>query len=197
MKPTGSLKKSLTLRKLYDIIYIVKTLSGICINNHMEFIRVRDKGGASRRHYKRICGGCGRTDWVLSTRRDANCPKCPKRTRTKESYSKVAKANWAKPEYRKNHADAMEKAVRRGPEHHWWNGGKAKPRSFTPEYMEWRKKIYERDDFTCQKCGEVGGNLNAHHIKSWAKHPDLRYIIENGITLCYGCHRQEHRYANK
>lgn len=57
---------------------------------------------------------------------------------------------------------------------------------------QWVKAVYRRDNFTCQKCGKVGGTLNAHHIKSWAEHPDSRYDLENGVTLCELCHSGFH-----
>jgi len=56
------------------------------------------------------------------------------------------------------------------------------------EYREWRHQIFMIDDWTCQECGERGGDLNVHHIKSFAKYPDLRLDIDNGITLCHNCH---------
>lgn len=56
-------------------------------------------------------------------------------------------------------------------------------------YSDWRKAVFERDNFTCLICGSRGGELQAHHIKSWAKHPDLRFEITNGMTVCKGpCH---------
>lgn len=63
----------------------------------------------------------------------------------------------------------------------------------TPEYIKWRKAVYERDDYTCQICGKRGGTLNAHHIKHFAKNKDLRTDINNGITLCEDCHKAIHR----
>ncbi len=56
--------------------------------------------------------------------------------------------------------------------------------------IEWRKKVFERDGYTCQRHGEKGGNLEAHHIKSWVKFPKLRYVVSNGITVCYEGHKE-------
>lgn len=56
-------------------------------------------------------------------------------------------------------------------------------------YLEWRNGVFERDNFTCQVCGQVGGDLQAHHLRSWSKYPDLRYVLENGLTLCVECHK--------
>lgn len=97
------------------------------------------------------------------------------------------------------------KGKRMGEEHPNWKGGKSKIDKtcrMMPEYAEWRTKVYERDDFTCQYCGERGGQLEAHHLKRFAqiiKENDIKTIIdardcsemwntENGITLCINCH---------
>ncbi len=59
----------------------------------------------------------------------------------------------------------------------------------SPEYIQWRKAVYKRDDYICQRCGERGEKLEAHHIKPFATHPELRFDVTNGITLCKSCHR--------
>lgn len=62
-----------------------------------------------------------------------------------------------------------------------------------PEYNEWRRSVFERDDYTCQVCGERGRTLNAHHIQGFAKFPELRTVLSNGITLCNDCHSRYHQ----
>lgn len=61
------------------------------------------------------------------------------------------------------------------------------------DYSEWRKKVFVRDDYTCKICGKKGGNLNAHHIKSFKKYPKLRLKLSNGVTLCEECHKKVHK----
>ena len=59
-----------------------------------------------------------------------------------------------------------------------------------PLYKRWRKEVYKRDQHTCQwpGCTSKKG-LNAHHIKTWADYPALRFVVDNGITLCKMHHK--------
>ena len=59
-----------------------------------------------------------------------------------------------------------------------------------PLYKKWRKAVYQRDNHTCQWPGcNNRKRLNAHHIKTWSNYPALRFLVDNGITLCYYHHK--------
>ena len=73
-----------------------------------------------------------------------------------------------------------------------WKGGITPERTriyFSKEYKDWRKAVFERDNYTCQKCGDnSGNNLRSHHLDSFADYPEKRFDVDNGITLCKNCH---------
>lgn len=56
----------------------------------------------------------------------------------------------------------------------------------------WAIQVKERDCYTCRDCGSTE-NLDAHHIYSKKKHPELILDIDNGTTLCESCHKYEHK----
>jgi hypothetical protein len=90
--------------------------------------------------------------------------------------------------------------------------------------VKWRKQVFERDNYTCQECGDsTGGNLEAHHINSFSniletflkeydqfspiedKETLVRlafkyepfWDLDNGITLCKDCHIKTNNYGRK
>jgi 5-methylcytosine-specific restriction endonuclease McrA len=96
----------------------------------------------------------------------------------------------------------------KGPLHYRWSGGPKTPKAIKDkirkslEYRQWRKAVFERDNWTCRRCGDRNGRghevyLEAHHIKSFADFPELRYDINNGETLCSVCHNKETALAMK
>lgn len=82
------------------------------------------------------------------------------------------------------------------------------------ESVEWRKSVFNRDDYTCQNCGIRGTYLEAHHVKTFEQiyreflqafkflspvHDKYRLVelsrgytdfwdVGNGQTLCSECH---------
>lgn len=58
-----------------------------------------------------------------------------------------------------------------------------------PDYKRWRMGVYMRDNFKCRiPSQECKGRIEAHHILTWKDFPDLRYEVNNGITLCHAHH---------
>ena len=64
---------------------------------------------------------------------------------------------------------------------------------YTPEALNWRYKIYEKYNYTCQICYKTHCKIHAHHIKSAKLYPELRYDINNGQCLCENCHKIIHK----
>ncbi|MFA5458758.1 MAG: HNH endonuclease [Synergistaceae bacterium] len=83
----------------------------------------------------------------------------------------------------------------RGDKHPNWNGGISRAYQYgyhSAEYKNWHKRVFERDDYTCQACLKRGTYLHAHHIMGFSNYPDLRFSVSNGITLCKKCHMEVH-----
>ena len=92
-----------------------------------------------------------------------------------------------------------KKSIQTGSKHWNWKGGIWPRSNKTVEYKTWRQAVYERDNYTCVSCGGGNGILEANHIFPWAKYPQSRFEVNNGITLCNSCHlilrKHEEDYA--
>jgi len=55
----------------------------------------------------------------------------------------------------------------------------------------WRESVKERDGHKCIECGSTS-RLHAHHVKRWRDYPELRFSLDNGVTLCSRCHEVAH-----
>lgn len=53
--------------------------------------------------------------------------------------------------------------------------------------LDWKIKIKNKDNFTCQLCGKYNPMNHPHHILP--RHiKQTRYDLNNGIVLCFYCH---------
>lgn len=125
-------------------------------------------------------GGRGR--WVMFCQCAELCHLCA--VRTDEFRAKIGDMNRGKNNsmYGRNGESAPR-----------WKGGitPERKRFFNSlEHRQWRISIFERDGYTCQECGQLGKNLNAHHILPYRDYKDMEYSlnVDNGITLCEECH---------
>ena len=116
--------------------------------------------------------------------------------------------------------DVYHFPIMKGYCHPNWKGGISSLREriyCSDKHEQWRLAVFERDNFTCQNCGDkTGNNLNAHHniksfhkiIEEFLKEYDQFSPIEdketlvrlatkyqpfwdvdNGLTYCKRCHR--------
>ena len=65
-----------------------------------------------------------------------------------------------------------------------------------PEYNTFVKKVFARDNYTCQCCKRDGNIINlkleAHHLDGYDWCKEKRTDETNGITLCEDCHKNFH-----
>lgn len=98
-----------------------------------------------------------------------------------------------------NRVNKKRPPIHRGESNTNWKGGitplNEKTRK-SVEYKKWRDLVFRRDDYTCQKCGKRGGDLEADHDLPFSLFPDLRFEVLNGQTLCKKCHRETPTYGD-
>lgn len=84
-----------------------------------------------------------------------------------------------------------------GSEHPWFSPTARRRNRTGLKYTSWQNAVLSRDKAACQRCGARNTELHAHHIKSWKDHPELRFEVSNGITVCAPCHWAIHTAENE
>lgn len=64
-------------------------------------------------------------------------------------------------------------------------------------YQQWRRAVLRRDGRACTVCGINKVPLHADHIKRWSDYPELRFVVDNGRTLCVPCHRKTKTWGGR
>lgn len=70
----------------------------------------------------------------------------------------------------------------------------------TDQYKKFRQSVLTRDNHKCIICKRGRRQvkvLQVDHIKSWSRHPELRFDPANGRTLCIYHHRRTLNYGYK
>lgn len=101
-----------------------------------------------------------------------------------------SRETWANPDLRRKMSERF-----RGERSPNWKGGVTKQHKAVRHGLDfklWREAVFARDNHTCRKCLVRGGTLHPHHKDSFSDYPDLRFVVENGVTLCKDCHRWFH-----
>ena len=81
----------------------------------------------------------------------------------------------------------------RGEKNGMWKGGISKKYDLiraSIEWKNWRTFVFKRDKFECQFCHIINKEIHPHHIKKFSEFIDLRFNVNNGITLCIDCHNK-------
>lgn len=78
-----------------------------------------------------------------------------------------------------------------------WKGGITPANAqirHSEQYKKWRNFVFYRDEYKCVRCSKhCGKDINAHHLKQFSTHPELRFYTSNGVTLCTKCHKIVHQ----
>ena len=131
----------------------------------------------------------------LSKEHKEKIGKAVRRTYREHPEIKKGKPTWSSL-HKKEMSLIMKIKNRFGKRNPNWQGGKSRKKHCGIVYEFWTKKVFEYDNYTCWICEArnhkgLGAtvSLEAHHLKSWAEYPKLRYVVGNGLTLCLECHR--------
>ena len=118
-----------------------------------------------------------------------------------------------------------ELIYKKGKDNHNWKGGQNLNKSIRIELRHWVSELFEKYNYTCQRCGKTNTELHVHHIEplrdiiekyskkynitreNFIDNPNykdfindiLQYHYNNdiGIVVCPTCHQILDKYYNK
>lgn len=145
---------------------------------------------------KLTCVVCGR-EYDMFPYRATTSKYCSKRCWSKRNRPRIKPCEFCGKEfstYHDNQRYCSRSCARKIRPGNAFKDGKSMLRDrarLSEELKEWREAVYARDGYKCTRCSRTG-YLHAHHIKSWADYPGLRFDVDNGVTLCADCHSRAH-----
>ena len=117
---------------------------------------------------------------------------------TEEELEKMSENHKGQKAWNKGLTAEEDSRIPAGEKNANWKGG-ITPENYklrqTKIYNDWRFAVYRRDHYICQTCKKKCNRkeIVAHHIKSFKDFPELRYEVDNGITMCRSCHIKLHQ----
>ena len=123
----------------------------------------------------------------------------------RDAWARRKAAGIPSPRIGMRHSEATRKRISeilkingvRGSRHYSWKGGitpeRRKGRKI-PGYKTWRAAVRENAGGHCEACHCDRGfkRMCAHHLVSYALHPELATDVSNGAWICDDCHRGCH-----
>ena len=64
-----------------------------------------------------------------------------------------------------------------------------------PKWQRKRLETFQRDEWSCQNCGETELTLHVHHKHYERGKNPWEYNIDDLVTLCDRCHIEKHLFA--
>lgn len=121
-----------------------------------------------------------------------------KETRLKMSLSRKGRIPWNKGKkgVQKGHWAGKKRPEISGENNYQWIADRTLIKKYadskernSPAVKRWRKEVFSRDNYKCRIAdNKCNGKIEAHHILPWRDFVELRYEINNGITLCHAHH---------
>jgi hypothetical protein len=182
--------------KIIDGQSLIRGLTTSCGCYHVEILKSEKSRQRMSEYNKSVGRFVGKNNPMYGLCGDKNPSNRPD-VKKKISDSKLGDKNPSKRIEVRKKLSEKHKGRFIGEKNFNWKGGISSDRDKlrnTFEYHEWRRSVFKRDNYICQKCNiSRSGKLQAHHVESFDNNKDIITEIENGITFCIDCHIDFHR----